>query len=117
MVRMRINDNIFPPGEPPRSCLVCGQYETGRGFRMGGAKASHGGMHVKDGTARRITQYERDEYVLTELGVVVAIETSVAARCERKAGIGCGLVFPRHTKTCVNGWMERDAKKRARYAA
>jgi hypothetical protein len=106
---MKIGDNIFPPGEPPRSCIICGQYEVGKGWRMGGAKASHGGMHVRDGSARLIAGRDRDEYVLTELGLSVAIETSNASRCKR-----CGLVHPKHAKTCVTGWMERDAKKRER---
>lgn len=107
---MKIGDNIFPPGEPPRSCLICGQHEVGKGWRMGGAKASHGGMHAKDGTARRIFGRERDEYVLSELGFMVAIETSHSPRCDK-----CGLAYPKHTKVCITGWMERDAKKRARH--
>jgi hypothetical protein len=49
----RVGDNIFPPGDVPRSCIVCGQYETGRGWRMGFAKTAHGRMHVKDGNGAR----------------------------------------------------------------
>jgi len=108
---MTRGDNIFPTGEPPRACAICGQYETGRGFRMGFARTAHGRKHVREGLAREVIGH-RYEYVMTDAGVVVAVALLRSERCGR-----CGLAAPQHTRDCITGYLERESRRTTRRIA
>lgn len=100
-------DDVMPAGAPPRSCIVCGLYERGRGWRMGFARAAHGRKHVREGNAREVIRYETYDYVLTDAGVKIANALFEKDRCK-----SCGLAEPQHARHCMVGYMQKRMKEK-----